>query len=78
MEIGRLAWHPARKTSYFIFNPEFLGRKLDIAPLTASVYSPASSRAIFADPERIYQNLPPFIADSLTDTWGNQLFEQWR
>ena len=78
MEIGRLAWHPARKTSYFIFNPEFLGRKLDIAPLTASVYSPASSRAIFAEPERIYQNLPPFIADSLPDAWGNQLFEQWR
>ena len=28
--------------------------------------------------ERIYQKLPSFIADSLPDAWGNQLFEQWR
>jgi len=27
---------------------------------------------------RIYQKLPSFIADSLPDAWGNQLFEQWR
>ena len=23
-EIGRLAWHDARKTSFFMYNPEFL------------------------------------------------------
>ena len=78
MEIGRLAWHKSRRTSYFTYNPEFLRGNLDVAPLTASIRHPLSSRAIFGETGRIYQKLPPFIADSLPDAWGNQLFEQWR
>ena len=77
-EIGRLAWHDARKTSFFMYNPEFLKGTLDVAPLAASIYNPLSTRAIFGEAERIYQKLPSFIADSLPDAWGNQLFEQWR
>ena len=26
---------------------------------------------------KIYQKLPAFVADSLTDAWGNQLFDLW-
>ena len=77
-EIGRLAWHEARKTSFFMYNPEFLKGTLDVAPLAASIHHPLSTRAIFGEAERIYQKLPSFIADSLPDAWGNQLFEQWR
>lgn len=77
-EIGRLAWHESRHTSYFMYNPEFLHGDLDIAPLAASIHHPLSSRAIFGETERIYQKLPSFIADSLPDAWGNQLFDQWR
>ena len=78
IEIGRLAWHESRHLAYFTYNPEFLKGNLDIAPLTASIHHPLSSRAIFGETERIYQKLPSFIADSLPDAWGNQLFEQWR
>lgn len=77
-EIGRLAWHERRKSAYFIFNPEFLRGNLDVAPIVASISNPKSTRAIFGETERIYQKLPSFIADSLPDAWGNQLFEQWR
>lgn len=77
-EIGRLSWHDARKTSFFMYNPEFLHGSLDVAPLAASIHHPLSTRAIFGEAERIYQKLPSFIADSLPDAWGNQLFEQWR
>ena len=77
-EIGRLAWHDARMTSFFMYNPEFLKGTLDIAPLAASIHNPLSTRAIFGEAERIYQKLPSFIADSLPDAWGNMLFEQWR
>lgn len=77
-EIGRLAWHEVRKTTFFVYNPEFLKGTLDVAPLAASVRHPLSTRAIFGEAERIYQKLPSFIADSLPDAWGNQLFEQWR
>lgn len=77
-EIGRLAWHESRKLTYFNYNPEFLRGNLDVAPLVASIHNPMSTRAIFGETERIYQKLPSFIADSLPDSWGNQLFEQWR
>lgn len=77
-EIGRLAWHDARKTTFFVYNPEFLKGSLDVAPLAASIHHPLSTRAVFGEAERIYQKLPSFIADSLPDAWGNQLFEQWR
>ena len=77
-EIGRLAWHEARKTTFFVYNPEFLKGTLDVAPLAASIHHPLNTRAIFGEAERIYQKLPSFIADSLPDAWGNQLFEQWR
>lgn len=77
-EIGRLAWDERRRLSYFMYNPEFLRGSLDIAPLTASIHHPLSSRAIYGETERIYQKLPSFIADSLPDAWGNLLFEQWR
>lgn len=76
-EIGRLAWHESRKLAYFNYNPEFIRENLDVAPLVASIRNPISTRAIFGETERIYQKLPSFIADSLPDAWGNQLFEQW-
>lgn len=78
VEIGRLAWHESRHVAYFIYHPEFLKGNLDVAPLTASIHHPLSSRAIFGESERIYQKLPSFIADSLPDAWGHLLFEQWR
>jgi serine/threonine-protein kinase HipA len=77
-EIGRLAWDESRKLAYFNYNPEFLRGNLDVAPLVASIHAPKSKYAIFGEMERIYQKLPSFIADSLPDAWGNQLFEQWR
>jgi len=77
-EIGRLAWHEGRKLAYFNYNPDFLKGSLDVAPLAASIHDPRSTRAIFGETQRIYQKLPSFIADSLPDAWGNQLFEQWR
>ncbi len=77
-EIGRLSWHDARKTTFFVYNPEFLKGSLDVAPIAASIHHPLSTRAIFGEAGRIYQKLPSFIADSLPDAWGNQLFEQWR
>lgn len=58
MEIGRLAWHEGRHLSYFNYNPKFLRGNLDVAPLTASIHNPLSTRAIFGEAERIYQKLP--------------------
>ncbi len=77
-EIGRLLWDTARRTTYFVYNPQMIGGKIDVAPLVASVSSPLARLPIYANEERIYQNLPSFLADSLPDDWGNRLFEYWR
>ncbi|MCH4156849.1 MAG: type II toxin-antitoxin system HipA family toxin [Muribaculaceae bacterium] len=74
-EIGRLAWDSKRHLSYFTFNPEIDESVLNIAPLIASTNI---RMPIYGDSGRIYQKLPPFLADSLPDTWGNLLFESWR
>ena len=78
-EIGRLSWDARRGVSFFEYNPAFLGGGLDPFPLVASVKSPASRRPILGDREtKLYRKLPPFLADSLPDAWGNQVFECWR
>ena len=78
-EIGRLSWDGRRGISYFEYSREYLEGTLDAFPLIASVKSPASRRPIMGDKEtKLYRKLPPFLADSLPDAWGNQIFECWR
>ena len=77
-EVGRLLWDERRHLSYFTFNPDFLSKGIDIAPLTAPIGDIGSRMPVYGASERIYQKLPPFIADSLPDDWGNRLFDYWR
>ncbi len=77
-EIGQLCWNEAKGNSYFYFSPGYLSSGLDIAPLTASSKNPTARFAIYGNTDSAkYQRLPPFIADSLPDDWGNALFDQW-
>ena len=78
-EVGRLSWDSRRGCSYFEFSREFLAGTLDAFPLIASIKNPTSARPIVCDKEaKLFKKLPPFIADSLPDAWGDQVFECWR
>ena len=77
-EVGRLWIDSRRRLPYFEYNREWIESGLDISPLDASIKLPQNLRPIFGASEKIYQKLPPFLADSLPDAWGNALFEQWR
>ncbi|MCD8298075.1 MAG: type II toxin-antitoxin system HipA family toxin, partial [Prevotella sp.] len=73
------SWDNRRNISYFEFSQEFLNGSLDPFPLIASVKSPTSNLPIWGNREtKLYSKLPPFLADSLPDSWGNQVFECWR
>lgn len=76
-EIGRLAWDDRRRLSYFMYNPEFIKKRLNISPLVAPVDSVRMLAPVWGEDAKIYQKLPAFVADSLPDAWGNQLFELW-
>ena len=77
-EVGRLCIDPRRHLPYFEYNREWIETGLDISPLGASIKLSQNLRPIFGASEKMYQKLPPFLADSLPDAWGNVLFEQWR
>lgn len=77
-EVGRLSIDTRRQIPYFEFNSEWVANGLDISPLDASIKQPNILRPFYGATEKIYQKLPPFLADSLPDAWGNELFEQWR
>lgn len=76
-EIGRLVWEAPTRRTYFMFNPQDGNKRHDIAPLIAPKGKTRPQIPIYGDDRPIYQGLPPFIADSLPDSWGNTLFDQW-
>lgn len=77
-EIGRLAWDERRHLSYFTYNPDFIKKGLNISPLVAPIDGTRGLLPILGEDAKIYQKLPAFVADSLPDAWGNQLFDLWR
>lgn len=77
-EIGRLSWDDRRRLSYFTYNPEFIKKGLNVSPLVAPVDGVRALTPVWGDDAKIYQKLPSFVADSLPDAWGNQLFDLWR
>lgn len=79
MTVGYLSWDRKAGVSYFEYEPSFLKSNLDIAPLTMSIHA-SRSRKQFPWPgnkDKLYQGLPPLLADSLPDRWGNSLFKAW-
>ncbi len=77
-EIGRLAWDEHRHLSYFTYNPDFIKKGLNISPLVAPIGGTRGMLPVWGEDAKIYQKLPAFVADSLPDAWGNQLFDLWR
>lgn len=77
-EVGQLYWDERSHRAVFSYNPAFVKKGLDIAPLTASIKKhSAKGMPLLGNKEKIFQGLPPFLADSLPDRWGNKVFEQW-
>jgi len=79
MDVGYLSWDKKTNVAVFEYEPSFLEQGLDIAPLTMSISSPRSQKRMpwTGDSDKLYQGLPPMIADSLPDKWGNSLFKAW-
>jgi serine/threonine-protein kinase HipA len=73
--VGAVAWDAPRGLGQFEYEPGFLARGLDLAPLTmpprSGVFSfPALSLATF-------HGLPGLLADALPDRFGNRLVDLW-
>ena len=77
-KVGTLFWKEDEALSYFEFDPLFLEKGLDIAPL---MYGPTKLRERKNLPVKgirgRFKGLPPFVADSLPDRWGSRVFALW-
>lgn len=64
MPVGYLSWDKKSEVAFFEYDPEFLDKGLDIAPLTMSVSSPRSKKQIpwTGDKDKLYLGLPPAIS----------------
>ena len=77
LEIGKLGYDLDQGKSFFQYNPEFLdsGKYSRIFPFILKRTKPAQ---IFSEYQQdTFQSLPPMIADSLPDTFGNIIFQEW-
>ena len=76
-EIGKLGYDIDQGKSFFQYNPEFLasGKYLKLFPFIFKRTKPAQ---VFTEYRQdTFQGLPPMIADSLPDTFGNIIFQEW-
>lgn len=57
-EVGRLAWNARRRLSFFMYNPSFLKKGLNISPLVAPVDGARRLIPVWGEEAKIYQKLP--------------------
>ena len=81
IEVGKVKWEHSQMRGIFSYNPDFVKRGLDIAPLTASIHKGyGKGENVVGVPMRRqnkFTGLPVFIADSLPDAWGKKLMKAW-
>lgn len=75
--LGYLSWDKQKHCSTFVFDEGFLTTSWDVAPLGWSIHSPSALVPRYGNKEKLYAGLPPFVADSLPDRWGNRVFDAW-
>lgn len=78
-KVGYLHWDQKLGAAVFEYDPAFTAGSIDVAPLTMPIHSERSLRGLpwVGERERLYQGLPPMLADSLPDKWGDSVFRAW-
>lgn len=77
LEIGRIGYDVDKRVSYFQYNPEFLesNQFTNIFPYVFKRIKPIQVFSKFEG--ETFRGLPPMIADSLPDMFGNIIFKEW-
>lgn len=76
-EIGKLGYDVDKRSSYFQYNPEFLESN-ELTNIFPYVFKRVKPVQVFNTFEgETFRGLPPMIADSLPDMFGNIIFKEW-
>lgn len=79
-EVGAVSWLPDQRYAVFEYDPAFLRKGLDIAPLHMGLEDARRGDGLFAFPGlnfRTFLGLPGLLADSLPDKFGNNIIAAW-
>ena len=77
IEIGKIGYDIDKRTSFFQYNPDFLesNQFSNIFPYVFKRIKPVQVFSKFEG--ETFRGLPPMIADSLPDLFGNIIFKEW-
>ncbi|MFN3639903.1 MAG: HipA N-terminal domain-containing protein, partial [Flavobacterium sp.] len=76
-EIGKLGYDADRKKCYFQYSADFLASE-KLTNLFPFVFKRIQPVQVFTQFEgETFRGLPPMIADSLPDVFGNIIFQEW-
>ncbi len=78
--VGAVSWDPEREFATFEYDPAFLDKGLDPAPLMMPLSAARSGSARFAFPalaRDTFLGMPGMLADSLPDKFGNRIIDAW-
>lgn len=73
--VGNLYWDVRRDIGLFSYDKAFLKSGWEVSPLDHPLSDPSSRLTFSGLKEKPYNGLPPFLADSLPDDWGNLVFQ---
>ncbi len=74
MKAGVLFWDAVRRVAVFEYTPEFIESGINLAPLQMPLRSGPFQ---FPGLHNSFSGLPGLLADSLPDTYGNTLIDEW-
>src|SRR5690606_35160577 len=78
-EIGLLGYDEINNVSYFQYNPEYLAsdKMKNLFPETGIIKRVPQKQIFKKFNSDTFRSLPPMIADSLPDMFGNIIFKEW-
>lgn len=77
IEIGKMVYDENQRKSSFQFNPDFLAQN-NFVNLFPYIIRRVDNVQVFSEYEgETFRGLPPMIADSLPDMFGNIVFKEW-
>ena len=77
--VGYVSWDKKSRRAFFQYDDAYVADGRELAPLTMPLTSERTRRNMVwpGNTDKLYQGLPPLLADALPDHWGNSIFKAW-
>ena len=77
VELGRLGFDPDKSISFFQYNSQYLQSGMYSRAIPFVIKRTETTQVFKAYGNETFRGLPPPIADSLPDMFGNKIFNEW-